>query len=480
MKKKYTIGLFIPLVLFSLFSCNNNVNKEDEDLGVKVEERTLNFYAVNDFHGSYLYDESYSQTGLSRIGKYLIDEKTKDPENTFIISSGDMFQGGAESNITYGDIVIDAMNIIGFDAMAIGNHEFDWGEEVLSSMASKMDFPLLGFNVYYKDTLNRPSFLSPSTIIQKEGIKVGIIGAIQPGIESSILPSIADNYDYLMQYEEIKNEAYRLKTSENCDIVVLSTHDGSFRDYEELSEKFNEIERYIDALFLGHEHDLMSGKFTGTNVPYIQGKCNGEYLSKISLDLKLVDNHYIVESSSYENIKTFTSFLEESNEINQNYDLYKSEIEKIRDEVLCTFDSYVSRADFGQYIAYSLLKYVNDEKILGTDKASLGMINTGGIRSNVTAGTFTYGDLIKIYPFENVLCVMKIKESNFNYYASNTGLYRYSNDDLYVNNGYCYLATVDYVAYQKTYSKEEILTFEEITCRDIVANILKKEGYSKK
>ena len=73
-----------------------------------------------------------------------------------------MFQGGAESNITYGDIVIDAMNIIGFDAMAIGNHEFDWGEEVLSSMASKMDFPLLGFNVYYKDTLNRPSFLSPS------------------------------------------------------------------------------------------------------------------------------------------------------------------------------------------------------------------------------------------------------------------------------------------------------------------------------
>ena len=193
-----------------------------------------------------------------------------------------------------------------------------------------------------------------------------------------------------------------------------------------------------------------------------------------------MDNHYIVESSSYENIKTFTSFLEESNEINQNYDLYKNEIEKIRDEVLCTFDSYVSRADFGQYIAYSLLKYVNDEKILGTDKASLGMINTGGIRSNVSAGTFTYGDLIKIYPFENVLCVMKIKESNFNYYASNTGLYRYSNDDLYVNNGYCYLATVDYVAYQKTYSKEEILTFEEITCRDIVANILKKEGYSKK
>ena len=78
MKKKYTIGLFIPLVLFSLFSCNNNVNKEDEDLKEKVEERTLNFYAVNDFHGSYLYDESYSQTGLSRIGKYLIDEKTKD------------------------------------------------------------------------------------------------------------------------------------------------------------------------------------------------------------------------------------------------------------------------------------------------------------------------------------------------------------------------------------------------------------------
>lgn len=83
-----------------------------------------------------------------------------------------MFQGGAESNITYGDVVIDAMNIIGFDSMTIGNHEFDWGEEVLSAMASKMDFPLLGYNIYYKGTLNRPSYLKPSTIIKKKVLKL--------------------------------------------------------------------------------------------------------------------------------------------------------------------------------------------------------------------------------------------------------------------------------------------------------------------
>ena len=294
---KYFGILFLSLL--SISSCGKN----EEDLGIKVESRTLNFYALNDFHGAYLYDEDYNQIGLSRIGNYLIEQKEKDPENTFIIASGDMFQGGAESNITYGKVVIEAMNTIGFDAMSIGNHEFDWDEDILKEMESQMNFPLLGINVFYEEennndisSLNRPSYLLPSTVIKKEGIKVGIIGSIMPNIDSSIIASVADKFYFADSLKLIEDEIDKLRNKENCDIVILSTHDGNYSYYEDISSS-------LDAIFLGHEHERIEGKYKESNVPYVEGQNYGGYLSHISLDLKLnKDNHYEVIDKQYRNI----------------------------------------------------------------------------------------------------------------------------------------------------------------------------------
>ena len=283
--KKGLSYIFVTfLSLITIASCQNKVSYDE--LGERIEERTLNFYALNDFHGAYLYDEDYKQVGLSRIGNYLINEKNNNFDNTFIISSGDMFQGGAESNITYGEVVIETMNQIGFDSMTIGNHEFDWGEEKLEEMASKMDFPLLGINVFHASTNKRPYYLSSSTVINKEGINVGIIGSIMPGIEEDILATIADDFIYDESIELIKEEATYLRNEEKCEIVILSTHDGEYERYLELVD-------YIDALFLGHDHNLKSGYLDETNkkVPYIEGKNYGSYLSNISLDLKLNSNN---------------------------------------------------------------------------------------------------------------------------------------------------------------------------------------------
>ena len=194
MKRKNAIISLLFLSFIGLYSCSNSKNPLENV--TKQEERTLNFYALNDFHGAFMYDESYHQTGLSKIGSFLSSQKEKDPENTIILSSGDMFQGGAESNITRGKIVIDSMNEIGFDSMTIGNHEFDWGEETLIEMKNQMNFPLLGINIFYANTNKRPSFLTPSTIVEREGIRIGIIGSIMSGIQDSILSTISSNYDY--------------------------------------------------------------------------------------------------------------------------------------------------------------------------------------------------------------------------------------------------------------------------------------------
>ena len=465
--KKLVTFLFIVSLSF-ITSCS-----QEEDLGYKAPERTLNFYALNDFHGAFLYDEESEQAGLSRIGNFLIEQKENDPENTFILSSGDMFQGGAESNITRGEIVIEAMNEIGFDSMTIGNHEFDWGEDVLKEMASQMEFPFLGINVFYEKGNNdeRPSYLAPSTIVKKEGIKVGIIGSIMQNIDSSIIATIAEDFYFAPAIDMIEEEAKRLKNNENCDIVVLSTHDGAYRGYKDLEN--------VDAVFLGHEHDKLEGKYD-TGVPYVEGLNYGTYLSHISLDLKLENNHYKVVDSSVENIDTFSTFLTNSPQIDTIYSRYEDEISAIRDEILYTFDLRVSKNNFGRYIAKSLLDYANQNTEYDV---SMGCINSGGgVRDNILPGEFTYGDLIKVYPFENVLAVLKIKPEDYGSYYSRSGLLKYYHDDtdepIINSDGYVYIATIDYVAYQNNYTKEEIIPFETTLCRDIVATNLKTNGYS--
>jgi 2',3'-cyclic-nucleotide 2'-phosphodiesterase (5'-nucleotidase family) len=106
------------------------------------------FYAVNDFHGSVLENSSYYyEGGLAKVGGKLKALKAADPEHTFIISSGDMWQGSLESNSNYGALVTEVMNNIGFDSMTIGNHEFDYGQSYIQTNRKAANFPFLAGNI---------------------------------------------------------------------------------------------------------------------------------------------------------------------------------------------------------------------------------------------------------------------------------------------------------------------------------------------
>ena len=94
-------------------------------------------YSLNDFHGMIFPNESCC--GISKIGEFIINQK-KNNDCVIVLSAGDMFQGGSVSTLTKGEALVEAMNIIGFDAMTIGNHEFDWDIETV-----------LKYNDYNKD-----------------------------------------------------------------------------------------------------------------------------------------------------------------------------------------------------------------------------------------------------------------------------------------------------------------------------------------
>ena len=162
--------------------------------GSKEEETKLfNFYCVNDFHGSILEkaNATYYEAGIKKYFGELKRLKEKDPEHTIILSAGDMWQGSLESNYYYGKDVTEAMNEVPFDAMTLGNHEFDYGQQYIFENLELANFPFLAGNIVkWKNGPTEEKWderILSSTIIEKDETKIGIIGMIGDGQTTSIV-----------------------------------------------------------------------------------------------------------------------------------------------------------------------------------------------------------------------------------------------------------------------------------------------------
>jgi len=435
---------------FFMVGCANDSSNNNETIDTKKE---INIYALNDFHGAFLSSSSY--TGLSKIGEYLINEKTNNPDGTIILSSGDMFQGTVESNLNKGALMTDAMNLIGFDSMTVGNHEFDWGEEILKANAQNMNFPLLACNIFYKGTKNRPDYLKPYAIVSKGEYKVGIIGAVQENIGTSILRSISNNFDYLYPVDYVKEYSDILFNDEKCDAVILSTHDGGEVTYSGLSSISSKSKKeYVNGIFLGHDHNVKNGDYDG--VPYVEGGSSGSYISKITLKMSNKNNVKTCYEASGFLIKTSTQCQTESTAINALYDSkYKESIESIKNEVIGYAPKALSKNEIGSLVSEAMVKYVNLYQDEFNHSVNFGCVNgSGGIRKTLPKGNITYGDLVNSIPFDNFITVAKLNEDQFftyrTYYKDTSYCTTGTIDEVKpYSDGFYYVATINYVSEQR-------------------------------
>ena len=135
----------------------------------------VDFYNINDLHGKLADGDNHP--GVDELTT-LLKKAKKNDQHALFLSSGDMWQGAPESNLTKGLIITDWMNHMGFSAMALGNHEFDWGEAPIKENDKLAKFPILGINVYDRSTYKRASYCDSSVLVDKGDIQIGIIGAI--------------------------------------------------------------------------------------------------------------------------------------------------------------------------------------------------------------------------------------------------------------------------------------------------------------
>ena len=199
-KLKKLLYIFILLMTVFVVGCNNDkeddkgdkplteaeiIEKVNQEFSVLDSEtikftrnngnssdvNTVTFLSVNDFHGAL--EASDGEFGAARMGGYIISRHNENPNGTVLLSAGDMFQGTGISNYRHGRDTLTFMNALGFDAMSLGNHEFDWTlDEVLKYLDGnkangEASFPFLGCNVIDTRTNELPEHILPYTIIVK-------------------------------------------------------------------------------------------------------------------------------------------------------------------------------------------------------------------------------------------------------------------------------------------------------------------------
>ena len=485
-------------------SGNNNNGSNSGDCSVKHTDNDDNgtcdycdvsvivwfdFYALNDLHGKVV--DSSSQPGLEELSTYLKHMKNTN-ENAIFLSSGDMWQGTAESGLTHGLIITDWMNEIGFVSMTLGNHEFDWADKYIRENHTISDFPLLAINIYDAKTRKLADYCTPSVVVEQDGVKIGIIGAIGD-CYSSISGEVSGGIYFKTGSELtalVKAEANRLR-AEGVDFIIYSLHDG-YEDntytqknvYDSEISSYYDValsDGYVDLVFEGHTHKSYM-IVDSEGVIHLQGGGDNSGLSHAKVKINSANGNNDVTSIEIVNKSTYAAYAPDTF-IDDLIDKYDDEMTRAY-EKLGYNPKYIDDTELEQLVAD--LYYQAGLEMWG-DEYDI-FLGGGFIRTrspyNLYAGNITYSDIYSLLTFDNelVLCSISgydlkqkfINSNSSDYYICYDG----NNPSTIQNNQTYYIVTDTYTASYKYNNLTEVARYTSgIYARDLVADFIKENGW---
>ncbi|MFL9764195.1 bifunctional UDP-sugar hydrolase/5'-nucleotidase UshA [Vibrio cyclitrophicus] len=393
---------------------------------------------TNDNHGRF-WENSKGEYGMA-ARKTLIDsiraEVTQNGGETILLSGGDINTGVPESDMQ--DAVPDfvGMNLLGYDAMALGNHEFDNSLDVLDMQAELADFPMLAANIYIKDgdTVTDERLFSPYKVFTINGLKVAVIGLTTKDTAKLVNPDNVATIHFADPQVEIKKAIKEIEANETVDLIFATTHMGHYADGQHGSEAPGDVllarsleEGQLDAIIGGHSQNPVCmegneyadfnpgddckpdqqngtyimqahewGKYVGrADFEFYDGKLHLAKYDLIPVNLKEKD-----ENGDYQFIQ---SEIEPNSTIIATLSAYQQQGQELLDVIISKTDAKLEgdrnvvrseQTNLGHLLgeAYRTYKLVN---------ADFGVMNSGGVRDSIAAGDIAYRDVLTVQPFGN-------------------------------------------------------------------------------
>lgn len=358
--------------------------------------------SINDFHGSLA--PGGKNVGAAKLADALKVEKAKNPEGTIIVSAGDNYQGSAMSNLLYGEPVSAVFKEIGVELSAVGNHEFDWGIDRISTWVEDGGLTFVCANIYDKRTSQPVGWAEPYVILDKTGIKVGFIGLATPETAYKTLKANVENYDFKDPVPTLIDWVPKVKAA-GADLIIALTHLGAFQDKEgkvtgEAVDLF-QVDG-VDAVISAHTHQRISGLVDSK--PLVQAYYNGRTIAKMTF-LFDENNKLVSAEPVLDNLYERPDTLKDDANTLAIYQKYEEELSPVLGKVL---GKTTVELDHDRYAGPSLLGEWACEVMKEAAGVQIAMTNGGGLRVPIPAGDITAGILYEVMPFDNTLYTMKL------------------------------------------------------------------------
>ncbi|MGM0601788.1 MAG: bifunctional metallophosphatase/5'-nucleotidase [Bacillota bacterium] len=369
-----------------------------------AEEVNIRIYHHNDTHAR-VEEGSYAGMGFAKIAT-LVKEGRREMDNVLYLDAGDAFHGQVIANVNEGEAIAYIFNIMDLDALALGNHDFNYGQERLKELKEISDFPLLAANLKEKDGKDSP--LADNYIIKEyDGVRVGIFGLATPETAYKTHPKNVEGLIFADPVESAREMVEELEGK--TDVVIGLFHLGLSEGSKYTSKMVAEQVDGIDVIVDGHSHHTLEN---GMMVNDTLITMAGEYDKNLGvIDLTVEDNAVRSKKASLIS-KEMAEDVKPDKIISMVVDSMNAANEKITSQVVGT----------------ALVELEGDRAVVRTGESNLGNLiadairikldadaaitNGGGIRASINKGEITKGEVITVLPFGNTAMAVRVKGSD--------------------------------------------------------------------
>lgn len=384
----------------------------------------LTILHTNDFHARFepisKYDSGCSAEdntegkcfgGSARLVTAVREARARS-DNSILVDGGDQFQGTLFYTYYKGKVAAEFMNKLGYDAMTVGNHEFDDGPEVLAGFMDAVNFPVLMSNADVSGEPQLAGKLAKSTVLEQNGEKLGLIGLTPQNTDE--LASPGKNIIFTDPAEAVAGEIAKLKEMGINKFIVLS-HSGYGVD-----KRVAAAVPEIDVIVSGHSNTFLSNISDRAEGPYptmvgttaiVSAYAYGKFLGEMNITF---DDAGVITQAKGEPLIMDGKVKEDADAVARIAELAKP-LEEIRQKIVASSAASIEgdrkicrtqECEMGNLVADAMLERVRDQGI------SIAIQNSGGVRASIDAGEVTMGEVLTVLPFQNTLSTFQIKGSD--------------------------------------------------------------------
>jgi 2',3'-cyclic-nucleotide 2'-phosphodiesterase (5'-nucleotidase family) len=366
---------------------------------------------TNDFHGRLLPQQVNGRAagGSAVLAAHFDSAAARFAGPTLVLSAGDDMQGTAISNLSWGRATIAAHNASGYDAAAVGNHEFDWGQDTLIARVRESRFPWLAANVFVEGTRRQPEWVRPWVMIERGGVRTAVIGIALPSTPEIVLVGRTAGLEFGAEAPAI-DQAAREARAAGADFVVVTAHVGATCEQSgtapaeastgcrgELLEMADALTEPVDLIVGGHSHRRVLT--TEDSIPVVEAASYSMAYSVTDLERRGGRAAVLRQEVRV----PYADEVSPDTQVARVVAEWEGNVRPITERVIATLAQPLERGS-GEYALGNLI--ADALRVQAGAQASL--VNNGSIRRPLPAGPLSWGVLYELQPFANALVRLEV------------------------------------------------------------------------